>query len=72
VGNKQCKDEAHVSLTPKEHEIAGTLADRFFLFVVKNFHESPIHEIYQNPLSCGLRFAKKQRVMIHVCWLTTV
>ncbi|MCX6621589.1 MAG: DUF3883 domain-containing protein, partial [Acidobacteria bacterium] len=28
-----------LSLTPKEHAVAATLKDRFFLFVVKNFHE---------------------------------
>ena len=49
-----------LSLTPKEHEIAGTLADRFFLFVVKNFREKPFHEIYRNPLSGALRFARRE------------
>ena len=49
-----------LSLTPKEHEVAGAMTDRFYLFVVKNFQESPFHEIYQNPLSGALRFAKKE------------
>lgn len=61
-----------LSLTPKEHEVAGALTDRFYLFVVKNFQESPFHEIYQNPLSGALRFAKKERVVVHVSWLTSV
>ena len=61
-----------LSLTPKEYEIAGALSDRFFLFVVKNFRESPFHDIYQNPLSAGLQFARKERVMIQVSWLTSV
>ena len=61
-----------LSLTPKEYEVAGSLSDRFFLFVVKNFHESPFHEIYQNPRSAGLQFTKKERVMIQVSWLATV
>jgi hypothetical protein len=61
-----------LSLTPKEHKVAGMLSNRFFLFVVKNFQELPFHEIYQNPLSSKLRFAKKERVMVHVSWLTTV
>jgi len=61
-----------LSLTPKEHAVATTLRDRFFLFVVKNFHESPFHEIYQNPLSGRLQFRKSERVTVHVSWLATV
>ena len=41
----------NLSLTPKEYEVASDLSNRFFLFVVKNFRESPFHEIYQNPLA---------------------
>jgi len=48
------------------------LGDRFFLFVVKNFRESPFHEIYQNPLSGKLQFRKSQRVTVQVSWLVTV
>jgi hypothetical protein len=61
-----------LSLTPKEHEIATALKDRFFLFVVKNFRESPFHEIFQNPLSGGLRFRKKEMVTVQVSWLANV
>lgn len=61
-----------LSLTPKEYEVAGSLSDRFFLFVVKNFRESPIHDIYKNPLAAGLRFTKRERVIIQVSWLASV
>jgi hypothetical protein len=61
-----------LSLTPKEYEVAAALKDRFFLFVVKNFQESPFHEIFQNPLSGELRFKKSERLVIHVSWLTNV
>jgi hypothetical protein len=61
-----------VSLTPKEHEVAGKLADRYFLFVVKNFQERPCHSIYRNPLSSELQFAKKERVTIQVSWLASI
>lgn len=60
-----------LSLTPKEHEIASTMRDRFFLFVVKNFRESPFHEIFQNPLSSELKFRKKERVTIQVSWVAS-
>jgi hypothetical protein len=61
-----------VSLTPKEHATATALRERFYLFVVKNFHESPFHEIYRNPLSGGLDFRRNERVTVHVSWLATV
>jgi len=60
----------NLSLTPKEHEVASALGDRFFLFVVKNFQESPFHEIFQNPLSSRLRFTKKELVTVQISWLT--
>jgi hypothetical protein len=61
-----------LSLTPKEHEVASALASRFFLFVVKNFRESPYHEIYPNPLAGVLRFSKKERIIVHTSWLANV
>lgn len=61
-----------LSLTPKEYEVASALGTRFFLFVVKNFRESPFHEIYRNPLASGLEFSKKERVTVQISWLTTV
>jgi len=59
-------------LTPKEHDVAMALRERFFLFVVKNFQESPFHEIFQNPLFGQLRFRRTERVTIQVSWLTSV
>lgn len=61
-----------LALTPKEHKVAMVLKDRFFLFVVKNFQESPFHEIYQDPIFSKLRFTKSERVTIHVSWLAKV
>lgn len=61
-----------LSMTPKEHELASSLRSRFFLFVVKNFRETPFHEVHQDPLAGGLQFTKKERVITQVSWLTTV
>lgn len=70
---KGLKDrKGSLSLTPKEYEVAAALQDRFFLFVVKNFQESPFHEIFQNPLSGRLRFRRSEKVVVHVSWLTSV
>jgi len=59
-------------MTPKEYDVASILRDRFFLFVVRNFRESPSHEIFQNPLSSPLEFRKIERVTVQVSWLTSV
>jgi hypothetical protein len=61
-----------LTFTPKEYEVAATLNSRFFLFVVKNFAESPFHEIYQDPLAGNLQFKKTERVIVHTSWLTSV
>lgn len=61
-----------LSMTPKEYDAAETLKDRFFLFVVRNFRETPHHTIFQNPLSSGLCFKKKETVIVQVSWSTTV
>ena len=59
-------------MTPKEYQVASDFTSRYFLFVVKNFRESPFHELYQNPLATRLTFTKTERVTVHVSWQTTV
>ena len=62
----------NLMMTPKEYDVAERLQDRFFLFVVKNFRESPSHEIFKNPLSSSLSFRRIERVTVQVSWFTTV
>jgi hypothetical protein len=70
---KGLKDQSGgLSFTPKEYEVASTLRERFFLFVVKNFRESPSHAIFQDPISSNLQFKKVERVTVQVSWLTAV
>ena len=61
-----------LALTPKEYDVASSLSERFFLFVVKNFRESPVHDIYRNPLSSNLKFTRKERVVIQVSWSASI
>jgi hypothetical protein len=61
-----------LAMTPKEYDVASMLRERFFLFVVRNFRESPSHQIFQNPLSSPLHFRKIERITIQVSWLTAV
>lgn len=57
-----------VALTPKEHEMASALRNRFFLFVVKNFRETPSHDVFQNPLSSQLQFKRVERITVQLSW----
>ena len=61
-----------VSLTPREYEAATAMRDRFYLFVVKNFQNFPIHEIYPDPLSGQLEFTRSERKVLQVSWQTSV
>ena len=61
-----------VSMTAREYEAATTLRHRFFLFVVRNFRESPFHEIYADPASGVLDFKRTERIVTQVSWMATV
>jgi len=61
-----------LSLTPKEYAIASSLRERFYLFVVSNFRESPTHMLYRNPLEAGLSFSKIERTIIQTSWTVRV
>jgi hypothetical protein len=57
-----------IALTNKEHCVASTLRDRFFLFVVKNFKENPFHELYKDPLHGNLVFARCEQKILQINW----
>lgn len=59
-----------LSLTDKEYRSAAALADRFFLFVVRNFRETPFHTVHANPLAGPLTFHRRERVVVDVSWTT--
>lgn len=61
-----------IAMTPKEYDVASALTDRFFLFVVRNFRESPSHEVFRNPVAGNLQFRKIERVTVQISWLTSV
>lgn len=62
----------NLSMTPKEHDVAALLRERFFLFVVRNFREVPSHDIFPNPLAGRLTFNKVERITIQVSWQANV
>jgi len=57
-----------ISMTANEHEAAAALRDRFYLFVVRNFRETPTHEIIRNPLDSRLRFNRVEQRIVQVSW----
>ena len=61
-----------ILLTPKEHSVASRMLDRYFLFVVRNFRETPTHEVYRDPLSGILPFKRIERTIIQVSWVTPI
>lgn len=61
----------NISLTSKEHSVAEFLNKKYFLFIVKNFKEVPIHQYYQNPLNT-LLFNKIEQKITQISWNTNV
>ncbi len=61
-----------ISLTEKEYLVAGLLSDRFYLFVVSNFREAPIHTIYRNPIKSGLVFSRQETQVVQLNWRASV
>lgn len=66
------ENSGSLSMTPKEYRAATTLKERFFLFVARNFRETPCHTIFRNPLQSGLEFKRAERTVVQVSWLTSV
>ncbi|RLA06782.1 MAG: hypothetical protein DRQ51_08365 [Gammaproteobacteria bacterium] len=58
-------------LTDKEHSVAKFLQKKYFIFVVKNFKETPCHSYYQNPLNT-LSFNKIVQQITQISWNTNV
>lgn len=57
-----------VMLTEKEHQVADRLGARYFLFVARNFADEPFHNLYRDPLSCGLAVTPKRRTIQVTSW----
>lgn len=64
--------EGTVQLTQKEHRAAHTLGDRFFLFVVRNFAETPCHTIVRDPLRSHLVFERREQRIVQEWWTATI
>lgn len=57
-----------IALTNKEYNVAQYMKDKYFLFVVKNFRESPFHKIIQHPFNSQLNFKKIETRITQISW----
>jgi len=62
------KLKGNIMLTDKEYRVAQFLQERYFLFIVRNFNESPSHIFFQNPLSYNPPLQKIEKTIKQVTW----
>ena len=65
------EQSGNISLTNKEYIVAELLKENYFLFVVKNFKEKPVHSIYQNPIT-NMSFKKNENTITQINWSSFV
>lgn len=61
-----------ILMTEKEFMAAGELKQRYCLFVVMNFAETPRHRLFFNPLDGQLNFQRTERKVIQTSYVTSV
>ncbi len=61
-------DRGSIILTNKEHLVAGSLGESYYLYVVKNFDDVPYAVNYCDPLRAGLKFIRTERKVIQIAW----
>lgn len=67
------KDRGGIGLTNKEYQTAVFLKEDYFIFVVKNFIETPNHKIFKNPIFTDeLQFSRQERNIKQINWNATV
>lgn len=67
------KSKGYIGLTDKEYKTAFYLKENYFVFLVKNFIETPVHDLFKNPVfSHELDFVKNERTIKQVNWNASV
>lgn len=62
-----------IGLTDKEYRTATYLKEDYFVFLVKNFIETPVHDIFKNPVfSEDLTFVRNERMIKQINWNASV
>lgn len=56
-------------MTEKEHDMAEVLQERYCLFVVSDFRDAPVHQLFFNPLYCNdLRFQRQEQKVLQISY----
>lgn len=61
-------DKGGIILTNKEHSVASSLRESYYLYIVKNFDDEPYAVKYRNPILSGLGFQRIERTIVQVTW----
>lgn len=60
-------------MTEKEYNMAEDLLEKYCLFIVKNFKETPTHQMFFNPLHCGtLQFQRHEQQIPQITYSTNI
>ncbi|MBR1712703.1 MAG: DUF3883 domain-containing protein [Alloprevotella sp.] len=63
------ESRGNIMLTEKEYRVADELRDKYCLFVVSNFRQTPYHTLFFNPLyTNNLSFQRQEREIIQVSY----
>lgn len=65
-------DEGNISLTQLEHQIAQKLGNQYYVFLARNFQETPRYTLYRAPLESELNFLRQRRVIVQISWTASV
>ena len=62
-----------ILMTEKEYNTAEDLLEKYCLFVVSNFQETPIHQLFFDPIHCeGLSFQRQERQIIQISYSSNI
>ncbi|VGO17413.1 hypothetical protein PDESU_06009 [Pontiella desulfatans] len=61
-----------IAMTDKEFHAAKALKNSYFLYVVKNFVDTPTPTTVRNPAESNMDFTRTERLVIQVSWRSSI
>ncbi len=61
-----------ILMTDLEFRMAEALRDRYFLVVVRNFSEAPVHSVIHDPAGSAIPFTRVERTEVRLSWSATI
>jgi hypothetical protein len=62
----------NILMTDKEHKVASIQKTSYYLYVVKNFAESPFAVSICDPVNYGVNFKRIERKIINISWTASL